>query len=156
MATRAVIARTTGDGWAGVYHHWDGYPSGLGVTLNQLAQPEGPFGGDLERMMRTLIDEHPAGWSNIEDIDWSQPAGFREAGFESKGPECYCHGGRHEKAHPIRSWDEDWWGTEYAYAVNERTGKMFVYEFRWSSNDWVLAGEVDLRDAATAAWMAVA
>ncbi|MDO8490840.1 MAG: hypothetical protein Q7T04_02350 [Dehalococcoidia bacterium] len=33
MSTRAVIARPVGDGWEGVYHHSDGYPTGLGSYI---------------------------------------------------------------------------------------------------------------------------
>jgi hypothetical protein len=37
MSTRAVIARQTDPDdpgcWEGRYHHWDGYPSGLGRAL---------------------------------------------------------------------------------------------------------------------------
>jgi hypothetical protein len=41
MATRALIGRLTGwDGiypmGEGVYHHWDGYPAGLGAVLFKL------------------------------------------------------------------------------------------------------------------------
>ena len=33
MSTQAAIARRHGDGFLGVYHHWDGYPNALGKTL---------------------------------------------------------------------------------------------------------------------------
>ena len=33
MSTRSLIARKTEDGFEGTYHHWDGYPTGLGYTL---------------------------------------------------------------------------------------------------------------------------
>ena len=36
MATRARIAlQLTEDSFLSVYHHWDGYPQWLGVTLNK-------------------------------------------------------------------------------------------------------------------------
>lgn len=32
MSTRSAIARPAGDGWEGRYHHFDGYPSGVGAA----------------------------------------------------------------------------------------------------------------------------
>lgn len=71
MSTRSAIARPTADGFAGRYHHWDGYPTGLGATLFQIHTEV--FNGDTERMLEVLIDEHPAGWSTINGADWSLP-----------------------------------------------------------------------------------
>lgn len=35
MATRSSIAMATGEGIRSVYVHWDGYPEGVGATLEQ-------------------------------------------------------------------------------------------------------------------------
>lgn len=78
MSTRSCIARPTESGFTGVYHHWDGYPSGLGLTLWQLAQPMGPFHGNIGKMLKVLIDEHPAGWSTINGADFSLKPGYDE------------------------------------------------------------------------------
>ena len=78
MSTRGAIVRLkNGEGtqWAGVYHHWDSYPSGLGATLWDLYH--GHFQKDLKGMLEVLIDEHPAGWSTIVNADWSFDPGFR-------------------------------------------------------------------------------
>lgn len=86
MSTRSVIARPNGEGhFFGRYHHWDGYPAGVGATLFELAQPGSPFDGDTDRMLAVLIDEHPAGWSTINNADWSQAPGFTEFTME-RGP----------------------------------------------------------------------
>jgi len=70
MSTRSCIARLTGpNAFKGVYHHWDGYPSALGATLWRLYRTV--FDRNLERMLAFLIDEHPAGWSTINDADFS-------------------------------------------------------------------------------------
>jgi hypothetical protein len=76
MATRALIGRLTG--WngtypmgEGVYHHWDGYPAGLGALLFRLFREE--YQGDMERMLKELVDDHPGGWSYLAERD------------------CYCH-----------------------------------------------------------------
>ena len=75
MSTRGAIVRVDGDGFKGVYHHWDSYPSGLGATLFSLYQ--GHFNHDLERMLKELIDDHPAGWSTINAKNFSSPIGYQ-------------------------------------------------------------------------------
>lgn len=76
MSTRGAIARVTGDGFQGVYHHWDSYPSGLGATLFHLYN--GHFDRDLEKMLKVLIDDHPAGWSTINGKNFDYSAGYQE------------------------------------------------------------------------------
>jgi hypothetical protein len=76
MATRALIGRLTGwDGdcpmGEGVYHHWDGYPTGLGALLFRLFRDD--YQGDMEKMLKEIVDSHPGGWSDLEKGD------------------CYCH-----------------------------------------------------------------
>lgn len=122
MSTRAVIARQTGEHtFSGRYHHWDGYPSGLGATLFKLAQPDGPFEGDVPRMLKVLLDEHPAGWSTINAADFSKEPGFRENDCNdgTKGPMCYCHGTRSEKEHVVTEKDASAIGCEWAYVFTE-------------------------------------
>ena len=77
MSTRSVIARANGDSWAGRFHHWDGYPEGLGKTLIENAT--GPFVGNLAGMLKILIDDHPAGWDTIVGRDLNLPATYRAA-----------------------------------------------------------------------------
>jgi hypothetical protein len=76
MGTRSIIARAKGDGWEGRYHHWDGYPSGLGAGLYDHYHRS--FGRNLKRMLEVLIDEHPSGWSTINGADFSLPIGFQD------------------------------------------------------------------------------
>ena len=76
MSTRAVIARAQNGSWIGRFHHWDGYPTGLGLAIQQNAN--GLFKGDLAGLMHLLIDEHPAGWDSIVDKDLSLPAGLQD------------------------------------------------------------------------------
>ena len=73
MSTRAVIGVYTDrplDKWRGTYHHWDGYPTGLGQALWRLYHEH--YDGLLAAMLEMLIDAHPHGWSTIVDADWSQ------------------------------------------------------------------------------------
>jgi hypothetical protein len=116
VSTRGCVARKTGESsWKGVYEHFDAYPEGLGDTLWALYH--GYFERDLERMLKTLIDDHPAGWSSInEDADWSQAPGFDE---HDKGPcahigcsqpmwkhyaQYYAAHGLPEPPHPEGNW----------------------------------------------------
>ncbi len=66
MSTRSVIARKTSTGFCGVYHHWDGYPRGLGAFLFQY------LGGHLKRQvedaLKRMIDESPGGWSSLMQL----------------------------------------------------------------------------------------
>ena len=113
MSTRSAITTPVDGAFQGVYHHFDGYPEGVGEALLKLHQQT--FKGDLDLMVKTLITDHPAGWSNLladhSDGDpkpWSLEefgrAGFKEYDPSRKrpgGPACYCHGSRSEEANPI-------------------------------------------------------
>lgn len=126
MATRGAISRLTNVlplQWKGRYHHWDSYPDGLGRELWQLYQ--GHFDRDLDRMLRELLDEHPAGWSNLSSFGASlnlerglcnalttgdplDPPG-------ASGPNCYCHGDRNEEAWEVNEQNASGSGVEWAY-----------------------------------------
>lgn len=124
MSTRSVIARKTDSGFKGVYHHWDGYPTALGETLFQAFN--GHFKRDLDAMLGYLIDEHPAGWSTINNADFTQPPGFNEGRFRTSGPHCYCHGGREEPANPLTEKDASSCGCEWAYVFSVEDGKPMM------------------------------
>lgn len=66
MSTRGAIARKVGNGFKGVYHHWDGYPSGLGQMLFILRKKR--FHNDTQKMLDYLITQHPGGWSTISSL----------------------------------------------------------------------------------------
>ncbi len=122
MSTRGAITRITDEHegkFTGVYHHWDSYPTGLGQTLWGLYH--GHFKRDLRAMLSILIDQHPAGWSTINDRDFTLPVGFWE-----EGPECYCHGDRHEKGQIVTEANAATIGGEWVYAFDETTSRMFV------------------------------
>lgn len=66
MSTRAMIAvkdPTNKDEIIGVYHHFDGYPTGLGRTLWSLAV--GPYKDRLDDLVKILIYDNVDGWSSI-------------------------------------------------------------------------------------------
>ncbi len=134
MSTRAAILLPTGTMWKsgvfrasvestfavthiaafGRYHHSDGYPNGLGVSLIE-AYVEGFAGRRVNnagflRMVKTLVFDHPAGWSTINGADWSLEPGFGKGGIvlddedeheplkrATNRPQCYCHGDRSDE-----------------------------------------------------------
>jgi hypothetical protein len=108
MATRGMIAFGTSEtSFEGRYHHWDSYPSGLGKTLYDLYN--GHFQRDLDAMKRVLFDEHPGGWSTINDKDWSLEPGFGHG--DGDRPQCYCHGDRDEgpyEPYTPSTFEEEW------------------------------------------------
>jgi hypothetical protein len=112
MATRALIGRLTG--WngsypmgEGVYHHWDGYPAGLGALLFKLFREE--HQGDMERMLKEIVDSHPGGWSYLAERD------------------CYCHARGEGMADGFG--DLRWAsrsGCEWAYLFTVQDGKPMM------------------------------
>jgi hypothetical protein len=66
-------------------------------------------------MLAYLIDQHPAGWSTINGMDFAAEPGFEENGFKTAGPHCYCHGGRHEEESIVTDANAADIGCEYAY-----------------------------------------
>lgn len=126
MSTRSVIARKTETGFSGRYHHWDGYPEGLGATLFQLRN--GHFKKDTKAMLKTLIDDHPAGWSTIVNADFGIEPGFAGTMSEEAGkrPQCYCHGSRHEQAGEITEKTASGSGCEWAYVFDPTGSTMEI------------------------------
>lgn len=148
MSTRSVIARKTATGFKGSYHHWDGYPSGLGATL--FALYNGHFHKDLPAMLKVLIDEHK-GWSTINNADFNLEPGFGNQG----APQCYCHGERHEKCGYITEKTAQGSGCEWAYVFGDKMlvlssyhseGRKMVGMFGCGNPDaeWYHIASVDL------------
>jgi len=169
MSTRSCIARLTSNPgkkikFKGVYHHWDGYPQGLGSTLFQLRN--GHFKGDTNAMLKVLIDQHPAGWSNINNADFSLVPGYMELNTKhdfkdedyQKTPHCFCHGERSEPGCKINQKNASNSGCEYVYAFtpNGKTmvvlssycedGKKMIGMFGCGDPkaEWKVIGEVNL------------
>lgn len=109
MSTRAIIARPTDAGWEGVYSHFDGYPTGLGKKLHTGCREQ--FGGDVDAMLRFIIDDHLGGWSTLGNLDATKAAGYTDtrpdfatpdedpvqaAIYKAhvEAPRCYCHSER--------------------------------------------------------------
>ena len=137
MSTRSIIARKTKEGFMGTYHHWDGYPTALGFTLYHMYKK----GANLNGMLSLLIDDHPAGWSSINGVDWTQPIGYvadYEKGRELNAPQCFCHGDRREEVDEPYTQDTEC-GAEFAYVFEKDTELeediMHVYEKQYEDGE---------------------
>lgn len=147
MSTRSAIARCNKTfpktlGFKGVYHHWDGYPQGVGQTLFLAYKGEtgtedlDKFKGDLEGLLKYLIDEHPAGWSTINarpECSWPERHKKPRKRGEEKNyndPQvCTC------TLWPEAYGDRGWFvtqknaadvGCEWVYAFDVPNKKMYV------------------------------
>ena len=152
MSTRGVIMRASNPVPWGRYHHFDSYPMGLGATLWRLYHEQ--FGQNLTRMLKTLIDDHPAGWSTLVGRSFDFPPGFwqspRRAGDPDKdlyeaSPICYCHGDRAEDEEVILWPDlpESW--IDYAYVFDVDAVEMWIFGVRYH-NDPILLAQIPLHD----------
>jgi len=90
-------------------------------------------------MLAFLIDQHPAGWSTINNADFTLPAAYQEPKYKKKrngntdyskpvphGPVCYCHGARHEE--PSLVTEKDDCGMEWAYVFEVDKKLMHILE----------------------------
>lgn len=147
------------------YHHWDGYPVSLGKTLFHLYN--GHFEKNLSSMLKVLLDDHPAGWSTINDKDFRLEPGWTEFLYskpahlysfddyqkeleaykqtdDAHRPICYCHGKRDdEEAHWIAPGDV-LPSMEYLYVFDEEIAHMDIYACHNSGKTIVPLADVDL------------
>jgi len=85
MSTRSVIATTQGDGWQGVYCHFDGYPTCRGPRLWKVLSD---CGFDRDRFEAEVLTPHPGGYSSFPET-------------------CYCHDPRHDPTNVMRYTEAD-------------------------------------------------
>ena len=135
MSTRAIIAKPSGvnGNWKGRYHHWDGYPSGLGVTL--ITARGQHFGGDLTRMIAHLIDGERVGWSTINVENPAGPPSWsddHDAARASGNPQSYSARGEKAKG-KSGQWhtnaDADAAGCEWCYVLRESGIEVFEGDY---------------------------
>jgi hypothetical protein len=170
MSTNGLIARSTGEGtFKGRYHHWDSYPSGLGVTLIELYH--GHFKTNLTRMLQVLLDKHPAGWSTIVGKDFNLKSGYTNIAQRPEGmsieefqnqplnrrPQCYCHGARHEE--DFLHDEKSDCGAEWAYVFDEDEKILHVLDRQKHEQSgeyhWQEVGRIDLDSEAEINWTAI-
>lgn len=134
MSTRAVIGvyedRQAGK-WRGTYHHFDGYPSGLGQTLWKLYHEL--YEGLLPAMLEMLIDAHPQGWSSIIDCDWTlKPTWLDNRGeWYNAGKKCPATSYKYRPGEDHEPWRFDQTsdgGQEWAYVFDLEDYTMTIFE----------------------------
>jgi hypothetical protein len=124
MSTRSVIARPSETGFTGVYHHFDGYPSGVGQSIWRMYHDV--FDGDADAMAKVLIDDH-RGWSSIVERDFRlAPRSVDTIMFGT----CKCGASRqdhfcqyapaHERTAPCRS-DHAGWHLGHLFDMDEQS-----------------------------------
>jgi hypothetical protein len=140
MSTYGVIARRTASGgFVGRLHQNVGNPHILGRALYRLRN--GHFRGDTAAMLRVLIDEHPAGWSDITGKDFALAPGFVSMRSylsweqyltlpDAYQPQCYCHG---ERSDPPKTFTEAHtpMDASFLYVIDEVAHTMDIYLYRW-------------------------
>ena len=139
MSIYGVIARRTATGFVGRLHQNVGNPHILGRALFRLRN--GHFEGDTASMLRVLIDEHPAGWSDITNKDFALAPGFISPRPylsweqyltlpDARQPQCYCHG---ERSDPPVTFTEAHTPMDatFLYVIDEVSHTMDIYLYRW-------------------------
>ena len=125
MATRGAIARINQDGksFLGVRHQKYSMPEALGKTLWNLYHNH--FKGDLEAMLKYLIDDHSAGWSNIVNANFELPPNY-QTDPKNVGPQCYCHGRLSASAYPVTAKTVFEQAISWVYLFDVEAKTMFV------------------------------
>jgi len=124
MSTRSVIARAgKAEGtFVGVYIHWGGSPSERGPQLWKIIRDE--FGGNLRAALVRLINQHPAGWSDLDSRScYCHPRRSSRPEFRNRKPEpanLYTH-------EDVKLGETD---LEFAYIFDEGQARLYVRDIR--------------------------
>lgn len=117
-------------------------------------------------MLKTLIDNHPAGWSTIVNGNLVRLKAVNGKNHSEEAPQCYCHGGRQEKSWRVTEGNAAGSGVEYVYAFEgprmlilgsfRRDGGKMIGMFGCGDADatWEMIADVDL-DGAEPDWEAL-
>ena len=77
MSTRSVIAVAESPmKWEGKYHHWDGYPEGLGKAIMQA------YEGDVNELVRAFLNEEVHHWSTAVGYNMKLPVNHKPEGAD--------------------------------------------------------------------------
>lgn len=128
----SIIARPTPTGWEGRYIHNDGHPDQRVPLLFDLYHRV--YRHDLNAMTRYLIDDHPAGWSQLGD-DPTTDTGWHNAAppTQRHGFICYCHGDRNEAAQLHTQADTDPALADAVFVIHP--DGIEVIEANWNTED---------------------
>lgn len=145
MSTRSVVARVKGDGFAGRYCHWDGYPTHRGAQLFQSYREL----GSADALIKYAIREGESGyWSsfcvpseNRIEADRTTPEG--EKAFQ-ENPAKIGWAYEASQSELITSSGDDC-GTEWAYVIADngltvfenRRGWQYIGTYKWDEEpEW--------------------
>ena len=111
MATRSRIAlQLNTEALLSVYHHWDGYPQWLGVTLNEKF--------NTREKVAELIDG-----GDMSSCDSDNVYDYEKQAFVKRDPKPEYYNDRGEKTEPRLDLNFD------DYAANAKSGEEFLYVF---------------------------
>ena len=111
MATRSRIAlQLNSEALLSVYHHWDGYPQWLGVTLNEKF--------NTREKVAELIDG-----GDMSSCDSDNVYDYEKQAFVKRDPQPEYYNDRGEKTEPRLDLNFD------DYAANAKSGEEFLYVF---------------------------
>lgn len=113
MSTRSILAVVDPEhDWKGVYHHSDGYPTGMGVYITRVLNA---LNWDIAQYRHHVIDSHPIGWSQLGVACFCHTR-------REQGPESYFYGDEY----PDGKIDTD---TEWLYIATPEG--IIVHEIEW-------------------------
>ena len=111
MATRSRIAlQLNSEALLSVYHHWDGYPQWLGVTLNKKF--------NTREKVAELIDG-----GDMSSCDSDNVYDYEKQTFVKRDPQPEYYNDRGENTEPRLDLNFD------DYAANAKSGEEFLYVF---------------------------
>ena len=123
MSTRSIIAKKTDEGFIGTYHHWDGYPSGVGRFVAKGFQQ--------------------GGWEYLNNI-------LKHSWSSLHQNECYCCGtmadGRREKVYIYTHETNCWADFLYVFGHDKKkaTDYMEIYQNKGEGEQWSIFLVIDL------------
>lgn len=127
MGTRSAVGVRNENGeWKGRYVHWDGYPSGVGKTLQDLIKRDGP-----QKVVQTVVLEN-YGWSALNgEVHPQLGLGYSDGRFKAIQGYGVAYTEVDGQSSPndwITEDDAGW--TEYIYLIHD-DGRVFFKETNW-------------------------
>jgi len=121
MGTRSIIAYPVSEDeglpkWRGIYCHWDGYPSGNGKRLYQLANE--CFGGDGLALAQYLVTNFPEGISGLDADGSPAESGWSFSALPGGKHLVLAYRGRGETEPDIRTNEHPDW-EEWFYLLTK-------------------------------------
>lgn len=122
MSTRSIVGRTEGDGFAGRYVHWDGYPMYQGPILWAWVRAHLSDRDGLRAELDAFVDEH-TGYNLLLRAEASAPSALAS--------ECYCHArgdGFDPTDRPLTVGDPvDLSDAEWAWSVDAEAARLALW-----------------------------